>query len=254
MPQGSPQRLPGLLRPVWRVVAFDLDETTGSWGRGSLAYQIFTKFSGDTTALVQPFVQLYMARGGARPWLRELLQCLAHWKRSGRIDEVAIFTAASNRDGWVSFLGHCMEVYAGTLGLFGRTLSREDCPLVVGADGIRTMKDLARLSGEASHVVLLDDKPQHAQNGYVIGVAEYCQDVAVGDLVDWMINELPCDAELIHTVFRQDSVKHPPSASDFSADTAFKDCSRVLDAVFPEAAKDVYQAGVAVAEMLMASA
>eukprot|EP00658_Telonema_sp_P-2_P052732 TRINITY_DN40_c0_g1_i3.p1 TRINITY_DN40_c0_g1~~TRINITY_DN40_c0_g1_i3.p1 ORF type:complete len:166 (+),score=31.15 TRINITY_DN40_c0_g1_i3:191-688(+) len=93
----------GVLRVPWRAVVLDLDETVGSWGAASLAYKMFLKFAGSVPP-VDMFVKGYLSLGGARPWLRELLQTLEEWKRVNRIDEVAIFTSASNLDGWVTFL------------------------------------------------------------------------------------------------------------------------------------------------------
>merc|ERR1711959_351071 len=151
-------------RLPWRAVVLDLDETTGSWGLASLAYKMFLRFAGQMPP-TQLFVRHYLAVGGARPWLKEFLQTLEHWKRSGRIDEVAIFTAASNAQGWVNFLGRCMEEYAGTNQLFGRYYAREDSPLASSPTGVRTVKDLSLISEDEESVVLLDDKPEFALNG-----------------------------------------------------------------------------------------
>eukprot|EP00656_Telonema_subtile_P012170 TRINITY_DN1610_c0_g1_i5.p1 TRINITY_DN1610_c0_g1~~TRINITY_DN1610_c0_g1_i5.p1 ORF type:complete len:289 (+),score=52.90 TRINITY_DN1610_c0_g1_i5:239-1105(+) len=240
----------------WRAVVFDLDETTGSWGLGSLAYQIFLRYGGDIASLVAPFVSLYMEQGGARPWLREILQCLNQWKQDGRIDEVAIFTAASNSNGWVTFLTTCMEAYAGVPGLFGRSVAREDSPRAMTADGLRTVKDLSKISSDESQVVLIDDKPKFALNGLVIGVPEYAQDVESDPLRQWMQEELPCDADDIARIFAADRIKHPPNQIDHSTDTALRDSARVLNQIFPEAPDEelAAEAALAVTEMLAASA
>ena len=100
------------------AVALDLDETTGAWGAGSLAFKMCHEYAGRVPPIAI-FVDYYLERGGARPWLKQLLKTLEEWKRIGRIDEVAIFTSASNSNGWVTFLKECMELYAETPGLFG---------------------------------------------------------------------------------------------------------------------------------------
>ncbi len=218
-----------------RCVALDLDETTGSWGLGSLAYQVWIALGQRPESLVRPFVEHYMAAGGARPYLRELLRELQEWQRQGRIDKVAIFTSASNLNGWVDFLKRCMEEYAQTPGLFGQCLAREQSLQAARTSGgVRTVKDLSLLSSDANQVVLLDDKPRYAINGYVIGVPEYDQSVNAADLVQWMKARLPEHAEQIDTTFEKDSINHPPSPINYSGDGALNGCIQILGQIFPE--------------------
>ena len=216
------------------VVAFDLDETTGTWALGSLVFKVFLKFSGKSPP-IHMFVRHYLECGGARPWLRELLKTLEEWKRIGRIDEVAICTSASNSNGWVTFLQNCMELYAQTTGLFGTCMVRENSELIVSENcGVRTVKDLSIFSPDAEHVVLIDDKPQNALNGYVIGVPEYRQDVCITGLIEWMQTEIPTHADQIKSVFAADAAKHPPNHLDFRADDALWNAAQVLNTIFPE--------------------
>eukprot|EP00658_Telonema_sp_P-2_P052734 TRINITY_DN40_c0_g1_i6.p1 TRINITY_DN40_c0_g1~~TRINITY_DN40_c0_g1_i6.p1 ORF type:complete len:208 (+),score=36.09 TRINITY_DN40_c0_g1_i6:173-796(+) len=178
--------------------------------------------------------------GGARPWLRELLQTLEEWKRVNRIDEVAIFTSASNLDGWVTFLEECIEDYAGTADLFGRCITRERCPLApTGFGGTRTFKDLSLISENAESVVLLDDKPDFVRNGYVIGVPEYRQDVAIDALERHMKSLLPQFEDDISQVFAVDRCNHPPNQLDFSKDDVLRKAVQVLTGLFPEADEDM---------------
>merc|ERR1712195_52082 len=217
-----------------RAVVFDLDETTGAWGAGSLAFKMFHKFAGKAPP-TNMFVRHYLECGGARPWLRELLKTLEEWKRIGRIDEVAIFTAASNSNGWVTFLQDCMELYAQTPGLFETCIARENSPLAVSeSGGVRTVKDLSLVSPDAEHVVLIDDKPEYALNGYVIGVPEYTQHVCTTALVNWMKTAIPTHADQITAVFADDQEGYPPNGIDFSADNALWNAAQVLTTIFPE--------------------
>jgi len=185
--------------------------------------------------LVGPFIAHYLTAGGARPHLRETLRELQQWRHDGRIDEVAIFTAASNLNGWVDFLKRCMEDFAQTPGLFGRCISREHSVQAARTKGgVRTVKDLSLLSTDANQVVLLDDKPDFAINGYVIGVPEYAQAVPASDLIQWMVTSLPQHAEQIEATFERDAFNHPPDPQDYSGDNALKGCIQVLDRIFPE--------------------
>merc|ERR1712166_1178432 len=217
-----------------RAVVFDLDETAGAWGAGSLAFNMFHKFAGKAPP-TDMFVRHYLECGGARPWLKQLLKTLEEWKRIGRIDEVAIFTAASNSNGWVTFLQECMELYAQTPGLFGSCIARENSPLAVAeSGGVRTVKDLSLVSPDAEHVVLIDDKPEYALNGYVIGVPEYTQDVCITGLMEWMKTAIPTHADQIESVFAADAASHPPNDLDFRADDALWNAAQVLNTIFPE--------------------
>eukprot|EP00656_Telonema_subtile_P012168 TRINITY_DN1610_c0_g1_i2.p1 TRINITY_DN1610_c0_g1~~TRINITY_DN1610_c0_g1_i2.p1 ORF type:complete len:150 (+),score=32.60 TRINITY_DN1610_c0_g1_i2:523-972(+) len=149
-----------------------------------------------------------------------------------------------------------MEAYAGVPGLFGRSVAREDSPRAMTADGLRTVKDLSKISSDESQVVLIDDKPKFALNGLVIGVPEYAQDVESDPLRQWMQEELPCDADDIARIFAADRIKHPPNQIDHSTDTALRDSARVLNQIFPEAPDEelAAEAALAVTEMLAASA
>lgn len=159
---------------------------------------------------------------------------MEHWKRVGRLDEVGIFTSASNSQGWVTFLQRCMEEYASTEGLFQCCFTREDSPLAMTDNGMRTVKDLSQVSPDAEQVVLIDDKPHFALNGYVIGVPEYSQDVPSCYLEQCMKEAIPSRAQDIESIFAADASNHPPNSIDFGRDDALLNACRVLDQIFPE--------------------
>eukprot|EP00656_Telonema_subtile_P021488 TRINITY_DN2252_c0_g1_i4.p1 TRINITY_DN2252_c0_g1~~TRINITY_DN2252_c0_g1_i4.p1 ORF type:complete len:302 (+),score=73.06 TRINITY_DN2252_c0_g1_i4:83-988(+) len=182
----SPEPVKRPRRP-WRAVALDNDETTGCWGAASVLYMLWLHLLGRKPSVTE-FVDKYLARGGARPGVIKLMRELATLVAHDQLDEVVMFTAASNQEGWVSFLKECLEQYAGTPGLFGRVLSREDIT-AVAPDG-RMLKDLSLVSPDAEYVVLLDDKPQYAWKGFVIGVPEYRTKVPVDLLTHLLGQEL----------------------------------------------------------------
>ena len=64
----------------WRAVALDNDETTGSWGRASLLYRLWVNVVGRKPS-VDDFVDHYLAYGGARPGLANLLRELDQLKQ-----------------------------------------------------------------------------------------------------------------------------------------------------------------------------
>ena len=181
-PSGTPRKRSRVERePAWRAVALDNDETLGSWGQASLMYVLWRKVLGQQPR-VKDFVDHYLALGGARPGTMKLLGELNRMKKAGKIDEVVMYTGASNHDGWVSFVKECLEEYAGTPGLFGRVISRE-VSSPAAQDG-RMWKDLSIVSPHPEQVFLVDDKPEYCLNGQVIGVPEYRKVVSMTKLTE----------------------------------------------------------------------
>jgi len=201
-------------------IALDLDECTGQWGPASFTYNAFRKFSAGGIPPPTLFVEQYLSKGGARPYLRELLQQLAKWKAAGAVKEVLIFTSATNQKGWVDFLQRCMEQYAGTNGLFGRKFVREDSPVAAG--GRRTSKDLSRVSADPSRVLLIDDQPQNASHGLVLAVPQYLQHVDTSRLKQAIISMIPHQAVQIERAFEIDKLSNPPDLNDYSKDNALQ--------------------------------
>jgi len=241
----------GLLCPTWqgdgvmiwncfhrrnRIVAVDLDETTGSWGPGSVAHKIWAKLGGTKESFVEPFIKYYVKNGGARPELDRFLRCLQMSKDKGLIDSVAIFTSAENQHGWVDFLKTCMETYAGTPGLFGTVIYREISlkanQASVCQETKRTFKDCNLLRKEPSDVVaLVDDQIAYCKRGYPLQVPEYHKRVDLTDLIEFMSNEFPSRAGDITQAFETDAQKYP--VKDTLNDNAFEACMSQLGKVFP---------------------
>ena len=199
------------------TTVFDMDETMGAFGAGSIAFKLCLKYTGRVPDKAM-FVAYYLLKGGARPWLKQMLQTLERWKRIGRIGVVAIFTAADNKNGWVTFIKDCLELYAETPSLFSRILTREDLRCVQTQYGKQIVKDLSLVSPDAESVVLIDDKPANVLNGYVIRVAEYRQHVDITDLKEWLKATISDHKDDIETIFKEDALLHPSNGVDYSRD------------------------------------
>ena len=229
--QRSKDYSPKRRKRPWRAVALDNDETTGSWGRASLLYRLWVNVVGRKPS-VDDFVDHYLAYGGARPGLANLLRELDQLKQNGSIDEVVMFTSASDKDGWVSFLKECLERFGHTPGLFGRVLSMQGNS-ARAANG-RMLKDLSLVSPDPFHVVLVDDKPEYAWKGYVIGVPEYSANVPINKLVAKLVQHVPSQERRseVSFVLRRDHEIHPPSTQDFSEDDYLQRILPALKNVF----------------------
>jgi hypothetical protein len=219
-----------------RAVVFNLDFTIGSLRMALVMYFVHLRLTGRAPPVAM-FVQYYLEEGGARPYLKELLVKLAEWKHAERINEVSIFASASNANGWVTFLKQCMELYAGTPGLFDQIIAREQCPRVMTATGLRILVDLSRISAHPNYVVLISHNPEYAINGRVIAVAPYRQ--YTGDMFkDKMKERVPDHSETIEQLFKTGKRTCHPDMSDFSTDialndTALKHVPTVLEMIFP---------------------
>lgn len=174
-----------------RVVALDNDETLASWKQGSVLYSLWLELVGHAPSTKQ-FIEFYLKKGGARPGTRTLLQTLAKRLKEGSIDQVALYTGASNQGNWVTFVKDCLELYADTPGLFSKVICREPDSLCQKG---RLLKDLRRLSSDPARVVLVDDKPQYAGGGMVIGVTEFQASVDMEQLVKQLRAEVKTEAK-----------------------------------------------------------
>jgi len=209
-----------------RVLVLDNDETTGSYQLGSLLYSMYLQLC-ETPPSVHYFVEEYLRKGGARPGSAELLQQAAGLLRLGAIDEVVIFTAASNHNGWVNFLAAALEQLSGVPpGTISRILSAEDCRERDPSTG-RAFKDLRLVAPDPSQVLIIDDKPDFVQHGQVIPVNEYRQHVPIEHLVDAM----PCSETrraFAREALRRDQALFLPCSTDFTQD---RELFRVAQAV-----------------------
>lgn len=113
---------------AWRVVFLDNDETLGYWiplirlytfvfeGKtANIAKEDFPKLK---RLLVDRIVQSGMMDQYARPHLKRFLKFLQRMKQRGDLNEVSMFTAASDDSGWVTFLKRLLEAYADVPGLY----------------------------------------------------------------------------------------------------------------------------------------
>lgn len=112
----------------WKVVFLDNDETLGYWIPLIRLYTfVFESKSANVSkseyprikrTLVERIVSSGMMDLYARPHLKRFLKFLNRMKQRGDLNEVSMFTAASDDSGWVSFLKKLLEEYAGVHGLY----------------------------------------------------------------------------------------------------------------------------------------
>jgi len=231
-PPPPPRALVGGVGEALRCLVLDNDETTGYYQLISLLYSIYMHLTGAPPPRAVILAQL--SAGAARPGTVELLQLAHRLKQQGRVDHVVVWTAASDTTGWVRFLVSCLEEFAGVpRGTVGAVLCREDV-LPAGMPG-QVIKDLRRVCGDASRVVIVDDKPQFVRHGTCLAVAPYEQHVPIAPWVEAMAPKVSAESlELARNALRDDAAANKaPSSNDFSADRALFDLLGPIEALFP---------------------
>ena len=212
-----------------RCLVLDNDETTGAYQLGSLLFSMFLNLCA-THPPVDLFVDNYLKKGGARPGLVQLIQTAAELKANGRIDHIVVWTAASNRNGWVTFLSQCLERLSGVApGTIDRVLTCEHSTKRHRTG--RVIKDLRLITTDTSNIVMVDDKPAFVQHGRVIQVNEYNQHVPIEALVEGM----PCSEEnklVARRALVQDQLVNPASTEDQRGDTELFQVAHMLRKLF----------------------
>lgn len=226
----DPAPLPLVTTKSARCLVLDNDETLGSFALGSLLYAMYINLC-DSPPPIDLFVEKYLRAGGGRPGSISLLQTAAKMLRRGQLDHIVMFTAASNANGWVTFLRECMEVYAGIpAGTISHIIALEQCLTCDKTTG-RVIKDLRRICTDTSNVVMVDDKPEYVEHGRVIKVPEYHQHVDIRSLVD----QLPCpekDRDMARRALAEDEALHGGKYSQSRKDNTMYEVTEVVASLF----------------------
>jgi hypothetical protein len=187
-------------------ISLDNDETMGDWGQGSIVYRHWLEQEGankvSRAELVGLFVDGYLAKGAARPNLKDFLKKLYEWKENGLIKSVSLYTSAFNTNGWVTFIQDCMAKFADVPDdLFGPIQAREHTAEGhMLLDG-RTRKVVAR------NTIIVDDKIENTVGGYGLGVSPYKYNVRIPETVINAFDD-KCQS-LIRVSLRTDEKTYP---------------------------------------------
>jgi hypothetical protein len=121
----------------------------------------------------------YLAYGGARPGLKEMLKLLSHYKDTGKVFKIVMYTSARNGLDWVNFLKDCLEGFAEVDGLFDLVLHRGNSPQNITREG-STVKDMKfmcnklKVEYKDTRIIMFDDKPHNIRDAHItIGMKEY---------------------------------------------------------------------------------
>lgn len=92
-------------------VVLDNDNCVGSWDDLSLLYSLLKYYSAVLEA--ENFAKLIDELVCIRPHMRKFYDTLLKLKEDGKIDGIFMFTACSNKTGWVDFLKTIIETWYG---------------------------------------------------------------------------------------------------------------------------------------------
>ncbi len=178
-----------------------------------------------------------------RPGLRELYDMLLAQKAAGRVSHIFMCTAASDCEGWVTFLRHTLEtwynapIYDGVVDCLqldawnaSHGVRRVGCmPVYKDMMLIRALAN----KGADARVFAVDDRPQYIRNGEALGVTPYFVAVNLLELVRLVAPSLyPAAAEKATCETLQASwnafVMDPRTVTDVRADTALRTCTAAL--------------------------
>ena len=171
------QEIPRVASPqvgeAFNFVALDMDETLGSFGNISIILNIWTmKKLNDSTEEFpskEVIINNYFNEGGVRSDLKQFLQNLKALKDLNKVDEVVLYTSASNTHNYIKFMIECFEEFGGTPQLFDRFISRNDVEIIRTDDGA-TFKDLRNVTNLDVGVRLVPQKSSIRSNNNTKGV------------------------------------------------------------------------------------
>ena len=216
-----------------KIVLLDNDETCGFFPRASLVYECLNVLypEKDKEEFIPFFIREFFNKGGVRPGLKEFLQNLNNLKRESKINKLGIFTSASNKSGWVSFLCRCYEVYADVK--FDIVYDRDK---VDSSETGRIIKDLRLFCHDLNQVLIIDDKPENVY-GKVLAIPEYRFDTNL----DSLTNSLPISTKhknIIREYLDNDKQKFPFESVNptecFLEDDYLKEASEVIHHYFTQ--------------------
>ena len=165
-----------------RAWILDLDDTLGQFGMICILVKIYKHFNENEYPPPAFTVDNFLGNEGCfisgfRPGLIELMKLGEELLENKLLDEIVIYTSASNYEGWVDYIVKCIEYYCNIkIGTIGRCVSR-DMGFVPSRDGSGT-KDMNYIYPNASliNVIMIDDKPHNIlQTKNVFGVSPYRQ-------------------------------------------------------------------------------
>lgn len=132
------------------IVILDNDECLGQFGQFSMLYvyarYLEKEYPIDIKKLLYSCVKHLFHHELVRKNIYELFQLLYKLKKSGKIQEVVMYTSAPNKlsdgkAGYVYFLKKCLEIYANTPNLYDMVLHRNNVKGRKSIDGA-TLKDI----------------------------------------------------------------------------------------------------------------
>lgn len=179
------------------ILVLDVDECLGNFATSSLMMTIYINYTIYTTHpprgntpvdeyyanMVYPYMDIfvkYLEQGMARPYLKEFIQKMYQLKLEGKIKKIVMYTAGTNKVGWITFLSKLIPTYAGVpFDFYDVILTRNNCIF----RGNKYIKHLKFVNDDTSKIVMIDDLPRQiiSIDGLIIPISKYSKHVSLLD-------------------------------------------------------------------------
>ena len=163
------------------IMAIDNDECIGSWAELSLLYSIYEyeyKKQPSTDLFVQIIKNTLCIRQGVDLLYKQML----HLKKMQQCSKIYMFTAASNSNGWVTFLASVLEKWYGEK-IYDEIIYREmideyhykhNTKCMSSTGYIKNLNMIREMESDHScKIIAIDDRPENILNGISIGVSPF---------------------------------------------------------------------------------
>lgn len=216
------------------ILVLDNDECLGNFSSSSLMMNMFIKYIETTTHpektniplheyysnMVFPYIDLfvnYLEKGLARPYLKEFIQKMYQLKLECKIKKIVMYTATSNRFGWVTFLSKLIPIYANVpLDFYDEIFTRDHCMFRNKV----YIKHLNYVDSNTSKIVMIDDLPDQiiSINALIIPVSKYLKHVSLLNYNFMCYFEEKYHNEFINAI-KKDELLYPiDTTTDYSSD------------------------------------
>jgi hypothetical protein len=167
------------------VIVIDNDECIGSWIDLSMLYSMF-KIETKNDPNISMFVDIMEKTNCIRPYVKNLFEKIIKLKKNNIVYKIIMCTAASNANGWVTFLSKMLEHWFGEKiydAIIHGELIKEwhinkKTPFSNNNGYIKNMEMITELflhsDCEKSYkIIVIDDRPSNIIGGIVIPVSPF---------------------------------------------------------------------------------
>lgn len=170
------------------IIVIDNDECIGSWSDLSLIYNIFKFELKIDKPDILTFIDIMTKTGCIRPFVKDFFERIIDLKKKNIVSKVIMCTAASNSEGWVTYLAELLNYWID-YPLYDEIIYRERMDIwhdikdtdkynsigyIKNMDMIKHIIDNKyKCNHKDFEIIAIDDRPSNILNGKTIGIKPY---------------------------------------------------------------------------------